>query len=206
MSETETQQNNALAVTSNPLATQSGGLELGEVQQRDHHDPDQPPQAPTKIFVKHNLLDFIDLFTEQLTNIKDMETYLQVRSEFLQVLKLSEKTLALHETKTFIPMLEQHSTDSLRFGKWEVSYKPSQKREIDAGKLTAALPKPELIGKFYKKPEFKTLPECQRLMHKLGVYSDVFTTKQGKKPILKIIDTNTIKQEIEEIEDAPVEE
>jgi hypothetical protein len=64
-----------------------------------------------------NLLDALDFITDKITRLQDPESYLQARSEFLQTLKICQKRLEKHEEATFIPMLEQAGTDSLRFGR-----------------------------------------------------------------------------------------
>lgn len=148
-------------------------------------------------FVKLNLLDTLEFITEKITKLSEPTTYLQARSEFLQTFKLCLKLLERHEENTFIPMLEKADTDTLRLGRYEISFKPSKKTVIDEGKLKNALQDPNQIKVFLKQPEFKTLPECRRLLLNLGILSDVFTIKEGKKPILNIIDTNTVKRKLE---------
>jgi hypothetical protein len=158
----------------------------------------QQPANPQNL-VKVNLLDMLELVTH---NIKALppEEYLEARSQLLQTLKLCQKLLEKHEERTFLPLLKEQQTDTLRYGKYEVSYKVSEKRGIDERKLRAALLDPEHIKLFLKPQEFKPIVECRELLFKLGIYSDVYTTKQGKKPILHITDTNTIKTKLEEVE------
>jgi hypothetical protein len=55
---------------------------------------------------------------------------------------------------------------------------------IDEEKLKAVLPDPTQMTIFLKQPEFKTLPECRRLLLGLGIASDVFGIKLGKKPLI----------------------
>lgn len=147
--------------------------------------------------VKLNLLDTLDFITDKITKLQEPTVYLQARTEFLQTLKICQKRLERHEENTFIPMLEAKQTDNLKLGKWEVTFRPSKKTVIDEDRLKIALPNPEQLKLFLKPPEFKTLPECRRLLLNLNIFCDVYTVKQGKKPILNIIDTNTIKREIE---------
>ncbi len=159
-------------------------------------------------FVKLNLLDALDLMTDKIIELQEPTSYLQARSEFTQMLKFCQKRLEKYEEKTFIPMLAEKQTDTLRLGKYEITYKPSKKRTIDEFKLKQVLPSAEQFKLFLKAPEFKNMQECQNLLLSLGIYSDVYTEKLGKKPILNIIDTNTIKrsladeqQEVEEDEE-----
>jgi hypothetical protein len=151
--------------------------------------------------VKQNLLDTLYLMTDKIIDLKEPTSYLQARTEFIQMLKLCQKRLEKHEEKTFIPLLAKEQTDTLRLGKYEITYKPSKKRTIDASKLKQALPSPEQFKLFLKPPEFKNMQECQNLLFNLGILSDVYTIKEGKKPILNIVDTNTIKRPLVEVED-----
>jgi hypothetical protein len=169
---------------------------------------EQRQLTPTaKEAVRLNILEALDLITEKMTTLPNPEQYLQMREELTNTLKICQKRLEQYEEKTFIPMLERHQTDNLRLGKYEVSYRPSKKRIIDMEKLkTALIDNPQQINLFLKKPEFKTLEKCRQLLLKLGVYSDVYSVKIGKQPILNIKDTNTIKRKLEETAELEDEE
>jgi hypothetical protein len=201
--------------TINPLDQQAEGLqaqarqEMQEIKQLEEEQQEQarqeidqadkhltPANYPLR---KLNLLDALERVTNKITQL-DPHNYLQARTEFLQTLKICQKRLEKYEEKTFIPILEKEGKDTLRLGKFEVSFKPSQKIAIDETKLKAALTNPNQFNIFLKKPEFKPMQECKALLLALGIYSDVFTVKEGKKPILNITDTNTIRRRLEEVE------
>ncbi len=165
-----------------------------------------PESQNSQPLTKLNLLDALDLITDKIIELKEEASYLQARTEFLQILKICQKRLEKHEEKTFIPILEGEQTDTLRLGKYEITYKPSKKRTIDEKKLEQVLPRSEQFKLFLKPPEFKNIQECQNLLLKLGIYSDVYTTKLGKKPILNIVDTNLIKRKLEEEEQETADE
>jgi hypothetical protein len=171
-----------------------------------HLDTQNQLKPANQALVKLNLLDALDFITDKITKLEDPTSYLQARSEFLKSLNFCQNRLEKHEKKTFIPMLEKQKTDTLRLDKYVISFKPSKKTVIDSEKLTQALSSREQIAIFQKPPEFKTLPECRRLLLNLGILSDVFTIKQGKKPILNIIDTNTIRRPLAEVEMNEAEE
>jgi hypothetical protein len=161
---------------------------------------------PNQPLIKLHFAELAEQLTEKVTSIKDLESYLEARSVLFETLKTCQKMLEWHEEKTLIPRLEQEQNRTIKVNKWQLSYKPSQKTAIDINKLKAALSNPEHVKYFFKKPEFKPMNQCKDLLLKLGVYGDVYTTKTGKKPILHITDTNTVRRKAEEIDLQPEEE
>lgn len=192
------------------------GLEMQERQTQPTPEEAQPDQGATikqppaitnpERLQPINALELFEHFTDIATSIKDASTYLEFRSQLLDTLKRCQRSLEIHEARTFIPLLAEMKTDTMRFGKYEVSYKPSSKRAIDMKKLQAAVSNWEILELLFKPKEFKPLHQCREILFKNGVYSDVYTTKIGKKPILHIIDANTIKKELEPQEVEETEE
>lgn len=202
---TATQTNN------NPLTLQEGLASQATKPIAAIHNQITEANQPaiSQPLVKLNLLDTLEFITSKITELEDTESYLQARTEFLEVLKRCEKRLARHEENKFINLMNEQETDTLRFGRYEVTYQLSKKTVIDSNKLKNALEttgKPEQFNLFLKESEFKTLPKCRHLLKKLNILSDVYGIKEGKKLILNIVDTNTIKQEVESIETAETEE
>lgn len=197
----ELQETNQLALEEEKeLQSESNKLESGDSADSDAKELINSNNSSNQPSLKLNILEALELITDKITALPTFE-YLPARSEFMQILKICLKRLEKHEEKTFIPLLEAEPNRTLRLGKYAVTYKPSQKTVIDENKLKQALPNPEQFKFFLKPAEFKNMQECKTLLLKLRVFSDVFATKLGKKPILHISDTNTLKREIENQEE-----